>query len=75
MIDKDKVLEEKGQELWGCKGINPKYCKTCIFSHGKPPFEDLPTKAYCAIYKRGETNGKPAAVYYDGAECEFYEEK
>ncbi len=49
-----------------------RYCKSCAFRHGKPPFADLPEKAYCEIYNRDNTNGKPSDVYYDGAECEFY---
>ncbi len=63
------------EEGWipGCKKINPKYCKTCMFSHGEPPFEDLPEKAYCEIYSRDEGIQKPDEVYFDGKECEFYE--
>ena len=56
----------------GCRGINPAFCKKCAFSHGEPPFADLPEKAYCEVYAHGTTNGKPPDVYYDGAECEFY---
>lgn len=50
-----------------------KPCKTCMFAHGKPPFEDLPNKAYCMIYSKDDSNGKPPEVYYDGEECDFYE--
>lgn len=67
-----KKFEESKNEMWGCRGINPAWCKTCIFAHGKPPFADLPEKAYCEIYSRENTSGKPPEVYYDGEECEFY---
>ena len=68
MLDSDKAV-------FGCRGINPAYCKTCVFAHGTPPFEDLPEKAYCAIYRHGQGSGKPSEVYYDGAPCEYYEKE
>lgn len=58
----------------GCKPINPKYCETCIFAYGNPPFADLPQKRYCMIYTRENGARKPNEVYYDGKTCEFYEE-
>ena len=70
---KQKILAEKAQESWGCAKINPKQCKTCRFSHGKPPFEDSPLKAYCMIYSKEDGEAKPPEVYYDGKECEYYE--
>lgn len=73
-MSKEKKSNLQTPENWGCATINPAYCKTCIFSHGEPPFADLPEKAYCAIYERGKTSGKPDDVYYDGAECLYYEE-
>ena len=51
------------------------YCKTCIFSHGDPPFADLPEKAYCRIYGKADSKGKPPEVLYEGARCEFYEKR
>ena len=69
---KQKILESEN-ETWGCRRINPKWCQTCRFAHGKPPFEDLPNKAYCMIYSKDDSNGKPPEVYYDGEECDFYE--
>ena len=51
---------------------NPAWCQTCVFSHGEPPFADMPEKAYCQIYTREKTTGKPPNVYYEGAECEFF---
>ena len=70
----EKMKDADGSGI-GCRGINPVFCKTCIFSHGKPPFADMPEKAYCMIYERDKTTGKPPDVYYDGAECEYYEKQ
>ncbi len=66
-----KMKESEGDVLASRK-INPAFCKSCVFSHGKPPFADMPEKAYCEIYNRETTTGKPPDVYYEGAECEFY---
>lgn len=71
---KQKILDS-WDEVWGCRGINPKWCQTCMFAHGKPPFEDLPDKAYCMIYSKDGGEAKPDEVYYDGEECEFYEKR
>lgn len=71
-IQKMKESENAGG---GGKSRNPVYCKTCIFRHGEPPFADLPEKAYCLIFEHGKTNGKPHEVYYEGAECDFYEKE
>ena len=60
-------------EGFGCLKINPKACKTCRFSKGKPPFEDAPEKAYCMIYSRDDGEEKPDNVYYHGGKCEYYE--
>ena len=59
-------------EGFGCKPINPKMCKTCRFSRGKPPFEDAPEKKYCMIFSRDEGEQKPPEVYFDGEDCDFY---
>lgn len=67
-----KKYEDQMNEVWGCSTSNPKYCKTCIFSKGEPPFEDSPLKAHCMIYTRKSGVGKPATVYYEGARCDFY---
>ena len=71
-IQKMKESENAGG---GGKSRNPVYCKTCIFRHGEPPFADLPEKAYCLIFEHGKTNGKPHEVYYEGAECDYYEKE
>lgn len=57
----------------GCAKINPHFCRSCYFANGAAPFADSPEKVYCAIYNRENTNGKPPDVYYEGAECEYYE--
>lgn len=69
---KQKILDS-WDEVLGCRDINPKWCQTCMFAHGKPPFEDLPDKAHCMIYSENSGEMKPDEVYYDGEECEFYE--
>ena len=68
-------FEESKAERWGCRGINPVFCRTCIFAHGEPPFADSPEKAYCRIYERDKGTSKPPEVYYDGERCEFYEQE
>lgn len=62
-------------EVFGCLSINPRMCKTCRFAHGDPPFEDMPEKSYCMIYSRANGEQKPHEVYYEGAECEYYEKQ
>lgn len=71
MPKKKSNLEQA--EMFACKEINPKQCKTCVFSHGAPPFEDLPTKAYCVIYSRENGLRKPDSVYFNGGACEYYQ--
>ena len=61
------------QPMVGWIHPNPIYCRTCQFSHGKPPFEDDPEKAYCRIFGRDDSDGKPMEVYYKGEPCEYYE--
>jgi hypothetical protein len=69
----EKKFKNSEAEVIGCRGINPRACKTCRFSRGEPPFEDGPEKAYCMIFSRDEGEAKPPEVYYDGEDCEFYE--
>jgi len=61
-------------EVFGVIKPNPVKCLTCKFSHGKPPFADEPTKAYCQIYARELGRRKPAAVLYEGKDCVYHEE-
>lgn len=60
-------------ETFGCRKINPAFCRSCRFAKGQPPFEDGPEKAHCLIYSREEGEQKPEDVYYDGARCDYYE--
>lgn len=69
----EKKLRASEEERIGCRGINPKYCRSCRFSRGTAPFENGPEKAYCMIFSRNEGEAKPPEVYYDGEPCEFYE--
>ena len=57
---------------FACLGINPEKCMSCVNANGEPPWADKPTKSYCLAYPREEGARKPPAVYYDGADCEFY---
>ena len=59
----------------GCSGVMPRWCMTCAHSNGEPPWADSPLKSYCVMYPRDEGLRKPAPVYYEGAECEFYREE
>lgn len=74
-MGKQKKSNLQTEEIFGCAKINPKYCKTCRFSHGKPPFEDAPEKSYCMIYSKDDGERKPPEVYYEGAKCEYYEKE
>lgn len=69
-----KILDS-WDEVLGCTRPNPIWCQTCMFAHGKPPFEDLPDKGHCMIYSRSSGEMKPKEVLFDGEECEFYEEE
>ena len=62
MRQKESNLQQN--EIGGFKKANPKWCKSCRFSHGEPPFEDKPEKSYCMIYSRESGEQKPAEVYY-----------
>ena len=60
-------------EIFGCKPINPRMCRTCRFSRGDPPFEDKPEKSSCMIYSRKDGEEKPPEIYFNGGDCEYYE--
>lgn len=73
---------EKLKDTWGERtGYTPpnpehyKWCRTCAFSHGAPPFEDRPEKAYCGMYPRSEGVGKPEKVRYGETKCIYYEKE
>jgi hypothetical protein len=73
MIEKKRPRWES--ELWATQGVSENIvCKTCMFRiievNGKKV--DIPTGSCCEIYEYPD--GKPHEVYFDGAECEFYED-
>lgn len=74
-MSNEKKSNLQTSENFGCKPINPKMCMTCRFAHGKPPFEDAPEKSYCMIFSRDDGEQKPPDVYYEGADCEYYEKQ
>jgi hypothetical protein len=70
-VKKENALQSS--EVFGGKPINPHWCKTCMFARGAPPWADTPEKAYCKIFERDTGQQKPPDVYFDGAQCEYYE--
>ncbi len=75
MAKNDDMDKTDKDVVFGCNTINPVYCRTCIFRHGKPPFADLPEKAYCLVFTKESGLSKPNDVYYEGAECDAYEKE
>ena len=79
--EKMKAYKKKVTEVWEQQtGFTEqekdnfcRFCKTCVFSHGKPPFADLPEKAYCAMFPKSKGKAKPSDVYFEGAQCDYYE--
>ena len=61
-------------ELFAPQHINPVACETCKFRAsiaGDGSQLDRATTGICEIYEYPDS--KPSEIYYDGAECEFYE--
>lgn len=61
-------------ELFAPQHINPVACETCKFRAsiaGDGSQLDRATTGICEIYEYPDS--KPNEIYYDGAECEFYE--
>ena len=59
-------------EIWTTQQVSENIvCKTCMFSHGESPWADEPTKGCCEIFEYPDS--KPNDVYFDGANCEYYE--
>lgn len=61
-------------ELFAPQHINPVACETCKFRAsiaGDGSQLDRATTGICEIYEYPDR--KPNEIYYDGAECEFYE--
>ena len=62
------------KEIFGARHPNEKMkCRTCVYANGKPPFADGWRKSSCMIYQDPDT--KPADVYFDGADCDYYENR
>ena len=60
------------KEVFGARHPNENMlCKTCVYANGSPPFANGWRKSSCIVYADPQT--KPAEVYYDGAECKFYQ--
>jgi hypothetical protein len=60
-------------EMWNTIQPNPKACETCMFrptEHNGLKLDRADTDT-CVIYEEPET--KPHDVYWDGADCEYYE--
>lgn len=75
-MEQDKLREGSNiTEDFGCIGIRPEACVTCMYANGEPPWEDSPLKSYCIAYPRSGGVQKPSSVYYGGGECEFYMEQ
>ncbi len=72
MDKKEKAMQEKLNERWGCLPITVEQCRTCVWSKGPAPFEDAPEKNYCLVYRKKDIIGKPDDVYHEGAECEYH---
>lgn len=47
-------------------------CETCMFSHGEPPYADLPAKANCQVLTYESGRVKPEDVYFHGADCPYH---
>lgn len=47
-------------------------CETCMFSHGEPPYADLPAKANCQVFTYESGRVKPEDVYFHGADCPYH---
>lgn len=65
--DKNGLRSNLEEPDWGFDTVNPKWCKSCAFSHGKPPYADWWRKGACVIY-----DYKPYEVYHHGAKCPSY---
>jgi hypothetical protein len=63
-------------EIWKTQGVTDKIvCKTCMFRYIEIKGEKVesPKAGGCEIYEYPDC--KPHEVYFDGAECEFYEKE
>lgn len=71
----ERIVSERINGVGAVLGIvtaKPTRCMLCRNAHGEAPWADKPTKSYCIAYPREANMRKPAAVYYDGADCEKF---
>jgi hypothetical protein len=79
--EKKEAYKLKVLDCWGMatgytkeeKENRCKYCRTCMFAHGEPPWADAFDKAHCLMYPESDGVDKPNDVYFDGAPCDYYE--
>ena len=65
--------KDLAQEKFTSWADNGKVCVGCVFSRGKTPFDDAPSKCSCGVYPYPET--KPDSVFLDGENCRYRREK
>lgn len=46
-------------------------CEACLFSHGEPPYADLPARCHCKVFTYEFGLVKPEGVYFHGADCPY----
>lgn len=71
----EKLKDTWNQTAGGSYKPIKRQCDTCVFSHGKPPYENNPAKAYCERYPKAEGVAKPREVYFNGGKCLYYVEE
>lgn len=67
---KFKILDSE-DEVFGRCHLTIQQCETCMFCLQREPFGRLPENGDCMIFE----NGKPNAILFDGAPCEYYEKQ
>lgn len=74
--NKDGKRRRKSQgDMMGTLGVGENIvCTTCKYRIGKPPYADSPLKGNCQAYTYENGNSKPDSVYFDGEDCEYYEQ-
>ena len=65
----------ENEEDWAVTHPNARACETCLFrpSEFRGDKLDRADTANCGIFE--EPKRKPDDVYWDGADCEFYEDE
>lgn len=73
-------LERIESENHGLIFATNEACQTCIFAEGEVEWNGKtlvldPGKDFCLVYEPDDSDGKPHDVSFEGAPCEWYEEK